>query len=634
MIATPQRAIDGLTYLMVNRYGAVTGIAGATDPLIRRIVVCDGRCSSICGIVRWALSKSPITRVWIPSSVEILERSCFHSCKSLRELSLERDSGMRQIEESVFFECSSLGSGYIPSTVETIAKNCFRSCSRLAVVLFGENSRLHVIGDSCFRDCVSLTAVTIPYSVELLSKHSFAWCSSLIGFSFEQGSELKTIGESAFAMSTSLRQFCLPRSVEFISGSSFGGVRLSLLTIEAGSPHFSVSNLVIYDLAGRTLVLQSDVCDIVSIDDSVEEIGCACFSHSISVREVLFGAMPRIRQFGQSAFASSSITKICIPRSVEIVGKSCFTWCKRLRNVSFETHSQLKKLSSAAFSNSSLPSLTIPNRVEIIGKFCFASCKQLSRIEFEPVSRLKRIKRTAFFSCLLIKKLVFPNSIEFLDGSAFSLHSLDEVSLSGDSPRFFIQDGILFDRIEHAIIRSFSAQERFVIDVSIEILAKACFSSSPFLQAVTFPTSRLRRIEDEAFALSTLRGIRIPRTVVSIGCSVFCCCSVLSEVFFEAVSALEEIGCYAFWSCSCLETIFLPRCLRRIGKSCFAFCGGLTKVKFESASNLTQLGADAFAHTRLVRVSISAVNPVQVSNAGCVIVVTRVSVGFCCTIDI
>jgi hypothetical protein len=190
--------------------------------------------------------------------------------------------------------------------------------------------------------------------------------------------------------------------------------------------------------------------------------------------------------------------------------------------------------------------MVIPKTVEIISRFAFASCRKLIDFASESDFRLKRIEESAFFSCFSLRSLVIPNGVEYVDGSAFCIQGFDSISMSRESPRFSLRNGILYGYETIAFIPSFTDHVTFHIEGSVEVLAKSCFSSCPSLCEMTCNTPKLHRIEGLAFALSALEAIVIPQCVESLGRAVFCCCSFLPTVLFEPESKMVEIGEYAF----------------------------------------------------------------------------------------
>jgi hypothetical protein len=96
---------------------------------------------------------------------------------------------------------------------------------------------------------------------------------------------------------------------------------------------------------------------------------------------------------------------------------------------------------------------------------------------------------------------------------------------------------------------------RIWIPSSDEVVGPRQFADNRWLETVKFAyDSRLRRIEESAFAGSGLKSISIPSSVVVLGESSFCRCARLQRVKFKnglnGDSRLERIGASCHWSCS------------------------------------------------------------------------------------
>jgi hypothetical protein len=114
-----------------------------------------------------------------------------------------------------------------------------------------------------------------------------------------------------------------------------------------------------------------------------------------------------LNRIESSAFSFSLLQSIEIPRNVEILGSSSFSDCSSLSSISsisfesFESNSRLNRIESSAFQSSSIRSIEIPRNVEILGSPCFSFCQSLSSILFESMARLNRIESEAFSSSSL-----------------------------------------------------------------------------------------------------------------------------------------------------------------------------------------------------------------------------------------
>jgi hypothetical protein len=97
-----------------------------------------------------AFASSGLKSIIIPSSVEILCKSCFASCESLESVLFENDSKLQRIGEAAFYT-SGLKSIIIPSSVEILCKSCFASCKSLESIIFLNQSHLIRIEPGVFR---------------------------------------------------------------------------------------------------------------------------------------------------------------------------------------------------------------------------------------------------------------------------------------------------------------------------------------------------------------------------------------------------------------------------------------------------------------------------------------------------
>jgi hypothetical protein len=99
----------------------------------------------------------------------------FLKCRLLNEVIFAPDCHLKQIDG--FRECISLSRIEIPSLVEVISEYGFWECISLNEVLFASDCHLKQIDG--FRECTSLVRIEIPSSVEIISGHGFSACISL-----------------------------------------------------------------------------------------------------------------------------------------------------------------------------------------------------------------------------------------------------------------------------------------------------------------------------------------------------------------------------------------------------------------------------------------------------------------------
>lgn len=86
-------------------------------------------------------------------------------------------SGLEEIGEDAFEECSALKQVTIPSNVKTVGRAAFYSCLNLESVTIEEG--LTQINNSTFQQCFNLQSVSIPSSVTSIGSNAFYACGSL-----------------------------------------------------------------------------------------------------------------------------------------------------------------------------------------------------------------------------------------------------------------------------------------------------------------------------------------------------------------------------------------------------------------------------------------------------------------------
>jgi predicted DsbA family dithiol-disulfide isomerase len=118
---------------------------------------------------------------------------------------------LQRIEESAF-AWSGLKTIQIPSSVEVLCKSCFLNCTSLESVVFESGSKLQRIEESSFAHS-GLKTIQIPSSVEVLCRFCFSNCTSLESVVFECGSKLREVAADAFARSPRLHPVKYPPSL-------------------------------------------------------------------------------------------------------------------------------------------------------------------------------------------------------------------------------------------------------------------------------------------------------------------------------------------------------------------------------------------------------------------------------------
>jgi hypothetical protein len=120
-------------------------------------------------IDEYAFQWSGLTAIILPSSVELVCKSCFFNCKSLTSVTFEPDSKLQQIDEDAF-QWSGLTAIILPSSVELLCKECFSNCTSLTSMTSEPDSKLREGAVDSFFGSPSCHPIEYPPSFYELSQ--------------------------------------------------------------------------------------------------------------------------------------------------------------------------------------------------------------------------------------------------------------------------------------------------------------------------------------------------------------------------------------------------------------------------------------------------------------------------------
>ena len=434
---------------------------------------------------------------------------------------------------------------YIPETVTVIGNYAFAisagSTSYLTTVNIEEDSRLQRIGNYAFSDCNNLTGITIPAGVNTIGNYAFYNCASLTGITIPEG--VTAISQYAFSGCTSLTGIIIHEGITSIGGNAFSGCT-SLTS--------------------------------VTIGENVTTIGSNAFSGCSSLTEITIPAnVTSISSGSSGAFSScTNLTDIIIDND-KVTGN----WGDRFPadnlSVTFK-----KNIGITAFYNCTrLTGVTIEENVAAIGSNAFIGCTGLTDIIIDTDKITINQTQTSNWGT------IFPDgrySITFKKNIGIGNYAFYNcISLTGIS-----------------------------IPAGVTSIGQEAFRGCRNLTTVTFaPDSQLRNIGYLAFYYcESLTSITIPAGVTFIPnglhqsqqypvYGVFAYCTSLETVTFANGSQLEDIGSYAFYSCTGLTSITIPAGVTSIGSDAFYGCTSLTGITVD-ANNLNYASQDGILYNK------------------------------------
>ncbi|KAK8854156.1 hypothetical protein M9Y10_016713 [Tritrichomonas musculus] len=172
---------------------------------------------------------TPITEIFIPSSITSILPGAFEKCFYLTKITFEMTSKITSIGENAFRECIDLEKIIIPSSVTSIGKNAFYRCEYLKEVVFEEPVSITSLSDGIFMKCLRLKKIKIPSSIKSIGKNAFDQCKSLPSVVIP--SSVTQIGTEAFKCCKKLKELSISPNINEIYEKTFSEC-LSLEKIE------------------------------------------------------------------------------------------------------------------------------------------------------------------------------------------------------------------------------------------------------------------------------------------------------------------------------------------------------------------------------------------------------------------
>ena len=351
---------------------------------------------SVLSIGRDAFSRSGVSSITIPNSVNILGVFAFAYCQNLTSINLSNNITI--IEQRTFQGCEKLQSILIPSKVTTIGAQAFEDCISLTNLTIPNG--LISIGRQAFKGCTKLSNVNIPNSVNSVGSDVFEDCS-VVNLSINM-----TTIPSAFANMEALKNLTIGNNVTTIDSYAFDGcTALNSVTI----PN---SVTAINSYAFRNCTALADL----TIPNSVVSLGWKAFE-SCPIENLSINMTTIPGSINGMSYNKKTLENLTIGNEVETIESYAFYGCTALTNL--VVPDSVTSIGSYAFYDcTGIADLEIGNKVETIGARAFQYCEGLTSVKL-PDS-IEHIGGGAFYVCENIEEFWFPNK-SITTGSEVSL---------------------------------------------------------------------------------------------------------------------------------------------------------------------------------------------------------------------
>lgn len=161
-------------------------------------------------------------------------------------------SGIKEIGQYCFYECSNLKRVSVPNTVTTIEYVSFHNCVNIeSIVIPGSCKKIELMA---FSGCKKMKTATINEGLKYIGEHSFEGCESIISLSIPNSVE--EIDSLAFTGCTSLKSIAIGSGLKeivdyngaFMPWNGYKGTSaLESITVNANNKYFSSENGILYN---------------------------------------------------------------------------------------------------------------------------------------------------------------------------------------------------------------------------------------------------------------------------------------------------------------------------------------------------------------------------------------------------
>ncbi len=591
----------------------------------------------------------------IPASASTIGAWSFYNCKNLNSVTI--NSTVSDIEANAFWGCKGLTAVIIPGNITTVKENTFNN-SGLKSVTFLCN--VTAIENGAFAG-TALTSVTLPASVTNIGT-AFAGCESLgeitckaptvpttaLGAFWNDPTDIPVYvpaaSVSAYQNATGWSQFTNIQAItdpnQYITytyddnnytatvtglSQQYSGVLVIPGTVTHNNATYTVTAIADNAFKDNTGLTSVDIAH------TVETIGASAFSGCTGMTDLIIGR--NVKTIGKYAFSTcTSLTNI-VYYAVGCENVATPIWnATTAPNKTLTIKNSVRSIPDFAFSDlGNLASVTIPDNTESIGTYAFSNCHELTTVTFGY--KLKTIGPGAFKNSGITS--IDMNNVEnAYDGAFSNCRNLSTVTLRNSMTQIWsnlFEGCTALESVDIPSAVTYIGPHAFSGCTSLATLSTADYASNlttidkgafrdcTALTSIDIPNS-VTSINDLAFyGASNLKNITIGTGLQSMGSAVFCLCSALENITYNATHCytfgsmvwsgtgdndktltiganVEVIPSRAFESLLGFTTVTLPNALTLIRSNAFEGCS-LTEITIPN--NVTEIEYDAFLSCNL-----------------------------------
>lgn len=362
------------------------------------------------------------TTVSVPANVEIIGRSAFENNCKIKKVTIP--DSVQTIEEYAFWGCESLENVSFGKGLWEIPDFTFTGCESLKKVYIPDNIRR--IGIMTFADCESLRELAIPVSVTDIHESSFEGVPDLYILAEEYSYPYR------YALERGQDMEKRPSSEAETDSDS------QPVPTQTPKPTPEPTNRPIGQVMGSTTIVGNSAVIFMDGEDMIARDGAEVDLEKLFPPEsyvedwryyrdlgLVEMELPRgTTKIGRFGFARSNLKKITLPEGVTTIGYAAFYHCDNLQEITIP--STVTRIENKAFAFTPWLKNFLNGEGDaadddflIVGDGILLAYRG-NRTEVVVPEGVKYIAPEAFLNHKEIQNVDWPDSLEYVDESAFS----------------------------------------------------------------------------------------------------------------------------------------------------------------------------------------------------------------------
>lgn len=298
--------------------------------------------------------------------------------------------------------------------------------------------------------------------------------------------------------------------------------------------------------------------------------------------------------FGEAQLVSNTYEDgqgiMTFDRPLTVIGSDAFNRYSITNNTlttSFRLPDTIREIGDGAFREQyNLASIELPHELISIGEYAFYRCSGLLQINLPPL--VEEIGKGSFEETKSLAAIKLPSKIKTIPGNAFCQSGISKVEFP---------DGL--ESIGFQAFGSCKNLSGLTFPEGLTIIGEYAFSHCESIDKEIVLPNSLLRLENSAFASTSLQAIHFPDNLEHLGEGVF------SESGIKKLTLppkLEKVPEHLCSQCESLESVTLHQDVKDIGLGAFSGCGRLKEIALPEGLEL--IAGEAFSSTGLMQVVI------------------------------